>query len=115
MARSATTPRDDGELEQRIGYTFKSRQLIERALTHSSTRSGRGGVGRGPGDKINDDNERLEFIGDRVLGLVIAELVSELDPAAREGTLARRYNMLVNGRTCARVGFCRFSNQLKRP
>lgn len=88
-ARQATT-----EIESRIGYTFKSRPLLEQALTHASTRSGRSGGG---------DNERLEFIGDRVLGLAIAEYLSELDPAAREGQLARRFNLLVNGRTCARV------------
>lgn len=86
--------RGDGDLEQRIGYTFKSRQLLEQALTHSSARSGR---------QSARDNERLEFIGDRVLGLAVAELVNELDATAREGVLARRYNMLVNGRACARV------------
>ena len=49
------------------------------------------------------DNERLEFLGDRVLGLAIAELLSEVYPAASEGQLARLYNRLVRGGTCAEV------------
>mgnify|MGYP003694811611 CR=1 FL=1 len=49
------------------------------------------------------DNERLEFLGDRVLGLAIAELLSEVYPAASEGELARLYNRLVRGGTCAEV------------
>ena len=47
--------------------------------------------------------KRLEFLGDRVLGLVIAELLSELFPEAREGDLARRFNRLVRKETCAEV------------
>jgi ribonuclease-3 len=87
-ARKAT------ELEIALGYTFKSRDLIEHALTHASARSSRG---------TGQDNERLEFLGDRVLGLAIAELLVETDPDASEGTLARRFNRLVNGTTCARI------------
>lgn len=83
------------ELERRIGYTFQTADLIEQALTHSSVRHGRAGAA--------SDNERLEFVGDRVLGLAMAELVAEIDSKAREGALARRYNALVNGKTCARV------------
>ena len=49
------------------------------------------------------DNERLEFLGDRVLGLAVAELLNETFPAADEGELARRYNSLVRGGTCADV------------
>ena len=49
------------------------------------------------------DNERLEFLGDRVLGLAIAELLWEVYPTADEGELARLYNRLVRGRTCAAV------------
>ena len=49
------------------------------------------------------DNERLEFLGDRVLGLAVAELLNETFPAADEGELARRYNSLVRGGTCAEV------------
>lgn len=64
------------------------------ALTHSSARiKGRKGL----------DYERLEFLGDRVLGLVIAELLIELYPEAREGDLALRFNQLVRKETCAAV------------
>src|SRR5688572_32594812 len=55
------------------------------------------------GKEQTSDNERLEFIGDRVLGLVIAEALSERFPSASEGELARRYNRLVRGEACARV------------
>jgi ribonuclease-3 len=82
------------DLETRLGYKFKSEPLIERALTHASVRSGKAG---------RADNERLEFVGDRVLGLAVAEMLSEAFPDANEGELARRYNRLVRGQTCARV------------
>lgn len=81
-------------LEDALGYKFKSEALLERALTHASVRSGK--VSRG-------DNERLEFVGDRVLGLAVSEMLSEAFPDANEGELARRYNRLVRGEACARV------------
>lgn len=81
-------------LETALGYRFKSTSLIERALTHASVRGGK---------THRDDNERLEFVGDRVLGLAIAEALSEAFPMATEGELARRYNRLVRGETCAKV------------
>lgn len=81
-------------LETALGYRFKSTALIERALTHASVRGGK---------TQRDDNERLEFVGDRVLGLAIAEALSEAFPLATEGELARRYNRLVRGETCAQV------------
>lgn len=82
------------ELETRIGYRFKNEPLLVQALTHASMRTGKG---------PRTDNERLEFIGDRVLGLVIAELLIEAFPAANEGELARRFNRLVRGETCAEL------------
>jgi ribonuclease III len=82
------------ELEARLGYRFRSRDLLKKALTHASVR-------QAPGKRR--DNERLEFLGDRVLGLAIAELLWEVYPAADEGELARLYNRLVRGRTCAAV------------
>jgi len=82
------------DLEKRLGYTFKDRELFKRALTHASVRSQRG---------MRHDNERLEFIGDRVLGLAIAEMLHETHPEATEGDLARRYNRLVRGQACATV------------
>jgi ribonuclease-3 len=81
-------------LEAALGYCFKSGDLLQHALTHASVRTGKGD---------RRDNERLEFIGDRVLGLAIVELLNEVFPAATEGDLARRYNRLVRGAACADV------------
>jgi ribonuclease III len=82
------------DLDARLGYQFRSRDLLRKALTHASVR-------QAPGKRR--DNERLEFLGDRVLGLVIAELLWEVYPSADEGELARHYNRLVRGRTCAAI------------
>lgn len=87
-------PRKFKELETQLGYKFKDPGLLERALTHASVRGGK--VAR-------SDNERLEFIGDRVLGLAIAEALNKQYPEANEGELARRYNRLVRGEACAKV------------
>ena len=82
------------ELEQTLGYTFTDKGRLERALTHASV---------GDGARKTGDNERLEFLGDRVLGLLTAERLIEVDPHATEGDLAPRLNALVNRATCARV------------
>ncbi|MGC1302902.1 MAG: ribonuclease III [Caulobacteraceae bacterium] len=82
------------DLEQRIGYTFHDRARLERSLTHASV---------GDGARKAGDNERLEFLGDRVLGLLTAERLIAADPHATEGDLAPRLNALVNRATCARV------------
>ena len=82
------------DLQIRIGHQFKDPDLLERALTHSS-------VGNG-GTKIRD-NERLEFLGDRVLNLLAAEQLTELRPTAREGELSRCMNQLVNSHACAQI------------
>jgi ribonuclease III len=82
------------DLEKLLNYTFRSKKLIEQALTHASVRAGRSG---------QFDNERLEFLGDRVLGLAVAGLLHAMFPKLREGELARRYNRLVSGETCADV------------
>ncbi|RTL63872.1 MAG: ribonuclease III [Hyphomicrobiales bacterium] len=87
-------PRKLRDLEARIGYTFKDRALFKKALTHASVRQA---------SAKRRDNERLEFLGDRVLGLAIAELLTEIYPAASEGELARLFNRLVRGGTCADV------------
>lgn len=84
------------KLESNINYHFSNEELLVRALTHASACAGKGAT--------PIDNERLEFLGDRVLGLVISELVSERFPGDREGDLARRYNRLVRRNTCAAVG-----------
>jgi ribonuclease III len=64
------------DLEQALGHRFKRKALLEQALTHSSARDG---------NSAASDNERLEFLGDRVLGLVIAEVICEQFPRASEG------------------------------
>ncbi|MEO1959758.1 MAG: ribonuclease III, partial [Paracoccus sp. (in: a-proteobacteria)] len=78
--------------EQRLGHKFKRPELLARALTHSSIST-----------PTRPDNQRLEFLGDRVLGLVMAEALFQADLAATEGQLAPRYNALVRGETCAAI------------
>jgi ribonuclease-3 len=79
-------------LQQRIGYRFEMGSLLTEAVTHSSMST----PSRG-------DNQRLEFLGDRVLGLVMAEALLGADVKASEGLLAPRYNALVRKETCADV------------
>ena len=78
--------------EQRLGYEFSDVSLLIEALTHSSIAS-----------ESRKDNQRLEFLGDRVLGLVMAEALLEIDQFASEGTLAPRFNALVRKEACAEV------------
>jgi ribonuclease-3 len=75
---------DRGLLEAEIGYRFRSRELLQRALTHRSWLEGRTSSGQ-----EHEDNEQLEFLGDSVLGFVIAEALVLLRPGAREGQLSR--------------------------
>lgn len=82
-------------LAERIGHAFHDPARLEQALTHSSV--GDGAVER------RRDNERMEFLGDRVLGLLVAEHLIAQDPAASEGDLAPRLNTLVSRETCAAV------------
>ncbi|HZZ37183.1 MAG TPA: ribonuclease III [Caulobacteraceae bacterium] len=82
-------------LEAQLGHVFADRSLIERALTHSSA---------GQGAKKPPDNERLEFLGDRVLALVIAGELMARDETADAGDLSKRLHVLVAGQACARVG-----------
>jgi ribonuclease-3 len=72
------------ELEQEIGYQFKDKDLIDKALTHSSTGRLR-------------NYERLEFLGDRVLGLIVAETLFKEFSEENEGDLAKRFAALVQG------------------
>jgi len=76
----------------RLGYTFVKPDYLVRSVTHSSIVS-----------PHRDDNQRLEFLGDRVLGLVMAEALLKADPSAPEGLLAPRFNALVRKETCADV------------
>jgi len=74
------------------GFVFEDVALVEQAMTHASAR-GRSGL----------DYQRLEFLGDRVLGLAVAELLYELFPQAPEGELSVRLNTLVNAETLAEI------------
>ena len=85
---------DLAKLSARLGHAFSDPALLKLALTHASAR---------PGTTPNEDNERLEFLGDRVLGLAMAALLIERFPTASEGELARWYNHLVRAETCAEV------------
>lgn len=76
----------------RLGHVFARSELLIRALTHGSISSA-----------TRPDNQRLEFLGDRVLGLVMAEALLKTDKRASEGVLAPRYNALVRKETCAAV------------
>ena len=77
---------------ERLGHRFAQPELITRALTHASLSS-----------STRPDNQRLEFLGDRVLGLVMAEAVLAHDADASEGQLAPRFNALVRKEACAEV------------
>ena len=81
-------------MEAAIGHRFADRELLERALTHASV---------GDGARAIRHNERLEFLGDRVLNLAAAEYLFAQDPLAKEGDLSPRHALLVNGKACARV------------
>lgn len=77
---------------RRLGHEFARPELLTRALTHASISSA-----------TRPDNQRLEFLGDRVLGLIIAETLLAADSAASEGQVAPRFNALVRKETCADV------------
>ena len=78
------------ELEKIIKYSFKKTSLLERALTHKS---------------LNNDinNEKLEFLGDRVLGLVISETLLDKYPNEKEGIIDKKFANLVNKKTCSLI------------
>lgn len=78
-------------LQKRIGYSFRDVSLLEAALTHASLQ------------KDTGDNERLEFLGDRVLGLVLADLLYRVHMDENEGDLARRHAALVRQEALATV------------
>lgn len=80
------------KLEQIIGYGFQNRRLLHQALTHSSV-SG----------STSANYERLEFLGDRVLGLAVAEMLYRSFPAEPEGSLSQRHTALVCKETVASV------------
>jgi ribonuclease-3 len=93
MSRKA---KDRAALEDRIGYKFADKALLERAVTHISALSG------GPQNR-GGSYQRLEFLGDHVLGLVISDMLYRAFPKANEGELSRRLADLVRKETCAEV------------
>jgi ribonuclease-3 len=80
------------QVEQLIGYQFKNRAILIEALTHSSQ-----------ADNRLMSNERLEFLGDAVLGLIICQALFERFPAYLEGDLTKIKSMMVSRRTCSRL------------
>jgi ribonuclease III len=79
-------------LEKRLGHVFSNKRLLDRALTHRSV-----------GALAEGSYERLEFLGDRVLGLVVADMLLHRFPKDPEGHLSRRFNALVRRETLADV------------
>jgi ribonuclease-3 len=77
-------------LEDKLGHVFKDPDLLKRALTHASA------------DTVRS-NERLEFLGDRVLGLIAAEKLHALYPEDTEGALALKFNALARQEACAKA------------
>ena len=80
------------KLEKKIKYDFNNKDLLEEALTHSSFKN-----------NSNSNQERLEFIGDRVLGLVIAEFLFQNFLSEREGVLTNKFRYLVQNKQCTKI------------
>ena len=81
---------DYQSLEKKLKINFKNKELLIRSLTHKSF------------DKENN-NEKIEFLGDRVLGLVIAKKLLEIYPNEKEGILDKKFASLVNKKTCLQI------------
>ena len=77
-------------LEKKINFKFKSKDLLIKALTHKSYNP-------------SENNEKIEFLGDRVLGLVIAKKLLEIYPEEKEGILDKKFASLVNKKTCLEI------------
>ena len=82
---------DYSKLEKKINIKFKNKSLLIRSLTHKSF------------NKTNN-NEKIEFLGDRVLGLIIAKKLLEIYPEEKEGILDKKFASLVNKKTCLQIG-----------
>ncbi len=77
------------ELQEILRYSFKDKSLLNKALTHKSF--------------SNDNNEKLEFLGDRVLGLIISKKLLEKYPSEKEGIIDKKFANLVNKKTCVDI------------
>ncbi len=80
------------KLEKKIGVNFKNKSLLKKALTHKSA------------NQI-DNNEKLEFLGDRVIGLILSKKIIDLYPNEEEGNLDKRFAKLVNRDTCSEIAW----------
>ena len=78
--------------EKMIKIKFKKKSLFIKALTHKSANQ-------------SDNNEKLEFLGDRVIGLVLAQKLFDLYPNENEGVLDKRFAALVNRKVCCDIGW----------
>ena len=79
------------KLEQKINIKFKDRDLLAKCLTHKSSNN-------------VENNEKLEFLGDRVLGLVFAKTLLKIYPNEKEGIIDKKFANLVNKKTCSLIG-----------
>lgn len=95
MGRLSKDRRHRRALETRLGHSFSDQTLLDLALSHPSALTGE--------KPASSSNQRLEFLGDRVLGLAVAEWLMREFPAAEEGELAVRYNALVRKEACAEI------------
>ncbi|MDF7798221.1 ribonuclease III [Pontiellaceae bacterium B1224] len=84
------------KLEQAIGYRFRKKALLELAVTHPSFRY--------ENDELDDDNQRLEYLGDAVLSLISAEYLFKNNPDAREGDMSKLRSRLTQDRKLAQIG-----------
>ena len=81
---------DYSKLEKKIDVKFKDKKLLIKSLTHKSYNK-------------TSNNEKLEFLGDRVLGLIVAKKLLEIYPNEREGILDKKFASLVNKKTCLEI------------
>ncbi len=79
-----------GALEKKIGVVFKDKNILIKSLTHKSF-------------NFNDNNEKLEFLGDRVLGLIISKKLLQIFPNDKEGVLDKKLASLVNRKKCCEI------------
>ncbi|MFN4008543.1 ribonuclease III [Pannonibacter sp.] len=94
MSTRLTTTDPLSRVEDRISHRFTDRSLLEQALTHASALNN---------PQTGGSYQRLEFLGDRVLGLAVATMLHRNFPRADEGELARRLNHMVKRETCAEI------------
>ncbi len=90
-----TIPADENALancQRTLGYSFATPSLLHAALTHASS-----------ADHRLASNERLEFLGDAILGAIVCHMLYELYPSSLEGTLTRIKSVVVSRRTCAKL------------